>query len=130
MFGMGFGEIILVCMVVLVVLGPEKIPDVARTLGKTLREVRRATNMLRDAVMIEEQGRNQYRPSPAASASVAPLPHSIALAEIEPYREVLPVTLTPAKLSDTCHTVDLKAPQRTTGRRYVRMNCAHGEWTG
>lgn len=54
MFGMSMTEIGLILALVLVVVGPEKIPDVARTIGKVIREVRKASNLLRDAVMIEE----------------------------------------------------------------------------
>lgn len=60
MFGMSLAEIGLIMVLALVVLGPEKLPEVARTLGKTLREIRRAGNMLRDAVMLEEE-LNDYR---------------------------------------------------------------------
>ncbi|GEM_PF-6624171 len=55
MFGMGMTEILLIMGIILVVLGPEKIPDVARMIGKTMREVRKASNLLRDAVMIEDK---------------------------------------------------------------------------
>ena len=54
MFGMSLAEIGVILVLALVILGPEKLPEVARTLGKTLREVRKAGNMLRDAIMLEE----------------------------------------------------------------------------
>ena len=54
MFGMSMAEIGVILVLALVILGPEKLPEVARTIGKTLREVRKAGNMLRDAIMIEE----------------------------------------------------------------------------
>jgi len=44
MFGLGFGEIILVLVVALLVLGPEKLPALAKTLGKGMREFRRAAS--------------------------------------------------------------------------------------
>jgi TatA/E family protein of Tat protein translocase len=52
--GLGLSEIMIILLVTLVVIGPEKIPDVARMLGKGLREVRRASNMFRDMFMLEE----------------------------------------------------------------------------
>lgn len=54
MFGMSLAEIGVVLVLALVFLGPERLPEVARTLGKTLREVRKAGNMLRDTIMLEE----------------------------------------------------------------------------
>lgn len=64
MFGFSFTEILLILAVALVVLGPEKIPDVARMLGKAIREVRKASNMMRDALMIDD-GSSTPRPRPA-----------------------------------------------------------------
>ena len=55
MFGMSFPEIFVILALALVILGPEKLPDVARTLGKALREMRKAGNTLRDAIMLEEE---------------------------------------------------------------------------
>lgn len=52
--GLGLSEILLILLVALVVVGPEKIPDMARMLGKGVREVRRASNMFRDMFMLEE----------------------------------------------------------------------------
>ena len=41
MFGLGFGEIILLAMIALVVIGPKQLPQVARVLGKFVGEFRR-----------------------------------------------------------------------------------------
>ncbi|MEC9466703.1 MAG: twin-arginine translocase TatA/TatE family subunit [Myxococcota bacterium] len=44
MFGLGFGEIVVVLLVALLVLGPSKLPKLARQLGRGMREFRRAAN--------------------------------------------------------------------------------------
>ncbi len=54
MFGISLPELVVVVVLILVVMGPEKIPDVARTIGKVMREVRRASNLMRDTLMIDE----------------------------------------------------------------------------
>jgi sec-independent protein translocase protein TatA len=43
----GFGEILVILVVALIVFGPRKLPEVSRTIGKSVREFRRATTNLR-----------------------------------------------------------------------------------
>lgn len=50
MFDIGFGELLLVAVVALVVLGPERLPKAARTLGTLLRRVRNGWESVRDEV--------------------------------------------------------------------------------
>ena len=63
MFGMGIWEILLIVGLVLVVMGPEKIPEAARMFGKAVREVRKMSNLLRDAVDLDlDEPRKPARP--------------------------------------------------------------------
>ena len=48
MFGIGMTEVIIILVVALLVIGPKKLPDVARSIGKGLREFRRATTDLKE----------------------------------------------------------------------------------
>ncbi len=50
MFGMSGTELIIVLVVALLVLGPQKLPELARQLGKGLREFRKATEGIRNTV--------------------------------------------------------------------------------
>lgn len=54
MFGMSLTEILVILLVTLLVVGPEKIPELARWAGRGMRELRRASNMLRDTIMLDE----------------------------------------------------------------------------
>ena len=45
-FGIGFPELILILIVVLIVVGPDKLPEVAGTLGRTVRKLKAATSEL------------------------------------------------------------------------------------
>ncbi|NIT14660.1 MAG: twin-arginine translocase subunit TatB [Candidatus Dadabacteria bacterium] len=53
MFGIGTGEILVILVVALLVLGPNEIPKVARTIGKTIRDINRFKNDLRHSVDTE-----------------------------------------------------------------------------
>src|SRR5215210_7027856 len=48
-FGIGLGEIMLIALVALIVLGPDRLPEVARSLGRGVAEIRRATEPARSA---------------------------------------------------------------------------------
>ncbi|MFQ5950306.1 MAG: twin-arginine translocase TatA/TatE family subunit [Nitrospiria bacterium] len=54
MFGIGIPELIVVLLIAFVVVGPEKLPKIARTLGKGLFELRRASEEVRNE--IEKEG--------------------------------------------------------------------------
>lgn len=48
--GIGGAEILLVVLVVLILFGSKRIPDLARTMGKATREVRKAVNQVRSEI--------------------------------------------------------------------------------
>lgn len=45
MFGLSLPEIIFLALIGLVVVGPKQLPEVARTIGRLLNELRRTSNM-------------------------------------------------------------------------------------
>ena len=49
-FNFGTGEILLLLLVLFVVLGPKKLPEVARTLGKTINDMKRASSGFKDEI--------------------------------------------------------------------------------
>ena len=59
MFGIGFGEIVIILIVVLIAVGPEKMPTFMKAIGRGLREFRRATRELRSSVGIDELLRDE-----------------------------------------------------------------------
>jgi Tat protein translocase TatB subunit len=48
MFGIGFPELLMILVVALIVVGPSKLPDLARALGRGYAEFRRATDELKE----------------------------------------------------------------------------------
>jgi len=55
MFGIGFPELLLIAVIALVVIGPKRLPDLARALGRGFAEFRRATEELKQS--FEEETR-------------------------------------------------------------------------
>lgn len=60
MLGVGFPELILILVVALVVLGPQRLPEVARMLGRAYAQLRRASEefqntMRQDLATLERQ---------------------------------------------------------------------------
>lgn len=55
MFGIGMTELLVILAIGLLVIGPKKLPELARSLGKGLAEFRRAsTEMRRDFMEVAE----------------------------------------------------------------------------
>jgi sec-independent protein translocase protein TatB len=57
MFGLGMGEIMIILVLALVLLGPARLPDAAKSIGKAMRDFRKATDDVRsqvETVMYEE----------------------------------------------------------------------------
>lgn len=50
MFGLGATEVIVILVIALLVLGPKRLPDAARSLGRGMAEFRRASAELRNAI--------------------------------------------------------------------------------
>ena len=78
MFGMGMSEILLVLALALIVIGPKRLPELARALGRGLAEFRRATDDIQRTLYQEihqpldpkelwrdlEKAKAQIRPGP------------------------------------------------------------------
>jgi sec-independent protein translocase protein TatA len=50
MFGIGGGELILIIFIALMLFGSEKIPDIARALGKGMAQLKNATNEIKSEI--------------------------------------------------------------------------------
>jgi sec-independent protein translocase protein TatA len=52
-FNIGPGELIVVLVIALLVIGPGKLPDVGSALGKSIREFRKASSDVQDATKVD-----------------------------------------------------------------------------
>ena len=53
MFGIGMPEMLVILALALIVIGPKKLPDLAKTLGRTMREFKKATSEFKETIQLE-----------------------------------------------------------------------------
>ncbi|MCS7200353.1 MAG: Sec-independent protein translocase protein TatB [Caldimicrobium sp.] len=58
MFNIGFTEALIIFLVALIVLGPEKLPEVGRFLGRLSIEIKKAIDELKEELKLEEVERD------------------------------------------------------------------------
>jgi Tat protein translocase TatB subunit len=50
MFNLGFSELVLLGIIALIFIGPQQLPELARSIGRLLNELKRATNDFQDTI--------------------------------------------------------------------------------
>jgi len=63
MFGLSIGEIALICVVALIILGPKKLPELAKGLGKGIKDFQKA---LRDGGSDDDESKVQKINQPSS----------------------------------------------------------------
>jgi sec-independent protein translocase protein TatA len=72
---LGFPELIVIFVIALIIFGPRKLPEIGKSLGKSLAEFKKASNELRNTleeeIRIEDQRSTVEPPKPAAQTPAA-----------------------------------------------------------
>jgi TatA/E family protein of Tat protein translocase len=79
----GTGEILVLFLVVLILFGPRRLPEMARMVGRAMQDLRRAAQDFRDQVMRIDPGLGREAP-PKSKPSVTPLTHPRQPAALPP----------------------------------------------
>lgn len=100
MFNVGGGEVIVIMLIALIVLGPQRLPDAARQIGKTMGELRRLSsgfqNEVRSALEAPPEDRSAAGATERAVEAVSaqgtarPKRRTPLVAAPDPAREVPP----------------------------------------
>ena len=99
MFGIGAQELILILVVALLVFGPKRLPDLARSLGKGMAEFRRASSDLKHHLQdVEHLAKSEDAPADSAGTPPSPDDSKVASEEMNDSQSDDPVA--PEKSAD------------------------------
>lgn len=127
MFGMSMTEIVVILLIALIFMGPEKIPEAAKFVGKMMREVRKASNLLRDAVMVEEERPKPIRPKPLTESSSGATDKKTAMRDPDPMIDVRIRRMNPARPVDGVEQVALANAAPQVKHREVYLHVPYDE---
>lgn len=94
MFDIGFPELIVILVVALVVYGPDRLPDLARAMGRAYAEFRRTMNELKETFDQDETVREIKQEFNAAQREVLYGPSDPDPIEIRPIPDVRDIPTT------------------------------------
>ncbi len=72
MFGLGMQELVIILVIALIIFGPRKLPELGRSLGKSIGEFKRASSELRNTIEDEirvEETKTTVAPAPPTATS-------------------------------------------------------------
>lgn len=126
MFGIGPTELMLFLVIVLLVVGPDRLPAFMRTVGKALRQVRNASREFKDAIGLDELMRegDPFRSMPVRPPRARPVPveeqTDAAASQTDSEPEPTPLPSTPSNPSEPSPTVPPPVPPPSDAAQAIR----------
>ena len=132
MFGIGFQEMLIILVVVLIFFGPKRLPDLAKSLGKGIAEFKKASEEVRKGIedAVKEQSAEEA-PKPTEDLSAyGKAPGSTPAPSVPAKPEPAPPTEVPAPASGTPPDNAPVEPAPSTGAPAIADGAAPGTTTG
>lgn len=82
--GIGIWEIVLILVIIVVVLGPQRLPEIARSLGRAFRAIKKASSDISLNISKELEESQTTKPSPPTDAAPHATPAPSALTREPP----------------------------------------------
>ena len=103
MFGIGFQEMLIILVVVLIFFGPKRLPDLAKSLGKGIAEFKKASEEVRKGIedAVKEESVAETTKPPEDLSSYGKAPGSDPAPSVPPKAEPAPPTEDPVHASGT-----------------------------
>lgn len=123
MFGLGFWEIAVILGAALIIFGPTKLPELARSLGRGLREFRNATDEFKSTIDAELHASDDDKPAEKKPVPPEQIPDTVARpspfsaesaeeeAEVEADGVEVKATATAEEAAERDHGAEAPAPE-------------------
>ena len=128
MFGIGMPELMIIMVIALIVIGPQKLPELAKSLGKGLAEFKKATDDFKSSIDTETRSAEE-KEHLAKLAEGKALAEAERLKEAEELRARVEGTERPAaaEVKLTAADVELATADVKPAAAEVKLSTAHAE---
>ncbi|WP_423937462.1 twin-arginine translocase TatA/TatE family subunit [Candidatus Deferrimicrobium sp.] len=132
MFGIGFQEMLIILVVVLIFFGPKRLPDLAKSLGKGIAEFKKASDEVRKGIedAVKEESVEGAPTPPEDLSAYGKAPGSVAAPGEPATPGPAPSTEVPAPVSGAPQDNAPVEPAQSTGVPATAGDAAPGTATG